>query len=41
MAAITDMVDLETRDGVAVVSVDNPPVNALSEGVRSAAAAQG
>jgi len=35
MTAITDMVDLETRDGVAVVSVDNPPVNALSEGVRT------
>jgi 3-hydroxyacyl-CoA dehydrogenase len=35
MTAITDMVDLETRDGVAVVSVDNPPVNALSAGVRT------
>jgi 3-hydroxyacyl-CoA dehydrogenase len=35
MTAITDMVDLETRDGVAMVSVDNPPVNALSEGVRT------
>jgi 3-hydroxyacyl-CoA dehydrogenase len=35
MTAITDMVDLETRDGVAVVWVDNPPVNALSEGVRT------
>ena len=35
MTAITDMVDLETRDGVAVVTVDNPPVNALSEGVRT------
>jgi 3-hydroxyacyl-CoA dehydrogenase len=29
------MVDLETRDGVAVVWVDNPPVNALSAGVRT------
>lgn len=35
MVAITDMVDMETRDGVAVVTVDNPPVNALSEGVRT------
>jgi len=35
MATITDMVDMETRDDVAVVSVDNPPVNALSEGVRT------
>jgi 3-hydroxyacyl-CoA dehydrogenase len=35
MTAITDMVDMQTRDGVAVVFVDNPPVNALSEGVRT------
>jgi len=35
MTTITDMVDLETQDGVAVVWVDNPPVNALSEGVRT------
>ena len=35
MTAITDMVDMETRDDVAVVFVDNPPVNALSEGVRT------
>jgi len=35
MTAITDMVDLEVVDGVAVVSVNNPPVNALSEGVRT------
>ncbi|MCZ6671956.1 MAG: 3-hydroxyacyl-CoA dehydrogenase NAD-binding domain-containing protein [Verrucomicrobia bacterium] len=35
MAAITDMVDLEIQDGVAVVRIDNPPVNALSEGVRN------
>jgi 3-hydroxyacyl-CoA dehydrogenase len=35
MTAITEMVDLETRDGVAVVTVDNPPVNALSAGVRT------
>jgi 3-hydroxyacyl-CoA dehydrogenase len=34
MAAITDMVNLEIQDGVAVVRIDNPPVNALSRGVR-------
>lgn len=34
MAEITEMVDLEIRDGVAVVRIDNPPVNALSRGVR-------
>ena len=34
MTAITDMVDLETRDGVAVLTINNPPVNALSHGVR-------
>ena len=35
MAAITEMVDLEIQDGVAVIRIDNPPVNALSEGVRN------
>ncbi|MBC9890124.1 MAG: 3-hydroxyacyl-CoA dehydrogenase [Opitutae bacterium] len=35
MAAITDMVDLDIQDGVAVIRIDNPPVNALSEGVRN------
>lgn len=35
MAKITDMVSMETKDGVAVVTVDNPPVNALSAGVRT------
>jgi 3-hydroxyacyl-CoA dehydrogenase len=35
MAQITDMVSMETEDGVAVVTIDNPPVNALSEGVRT------
>ena len=34
MAAVTDMVDLETRDEIAVLIVNNPPVNALSRGVR-------
>ncbi len=35
MAQITDMVSMETEDGIAVVTVDNPPVNALSAGVRT------
>jgi len=34
MTAITDMVDLENHGDVAVLLVDNPPVNALSRGVR-------
>src|SRR2546428_9023453 len=34
MAKITQSVDLETRGRVAVLTVDNPPVNALSEHVR-------
>ena len=34
MTAITDMVDLEKRGGVALLVIDNPPVNALSQGVR-------
>ena len=34
MTAITDMVDLEKRGNVALLVVDNPPVNALSQGVR-------
>ena len=35
MTAITDMVDYEVNDdGIAVLTVDNPPVNALSQGVR-------
>ena len=34
MAAKPDSVQLEVRDGVAVVTVDNPPVNALSRHVR-------
>jgi len=35
MAQITDMVSMETEDSIAVVTIDNPPVNALSEGVRT------
>jgi 3-hydroxyacyl-CoA dehydrogenase len=34
MAKITQSVDLETRGRVAVLTVDNPPVNALSQHVR-------
>ena len=34
MAAITDMVDYSLEQGVAVLTIDNPPVNALSQGVR-------
>jgi len=34
MTAITDVVDLEVRGRVALVTVDNPPVNALARGVR-------
>ena len=34
MTAITDMVDLEVQDGIAVIRINNPPVNALSRGVR-------
>ncbi|MCP5165699.1 MAG: hypothetical protein H6990_11660, partial [Pseudomonadales bacterium] len=31
---LTTMVSYENMQGVAVVTVDNPPVNALSQGVR-------
>ncbi len=31
---LTSMVDYEVEDGVAVLTLDNPPVNALSQGVR-------
>lgn len=34
MAALTEMVDYEVEDGVAVLTLNNPPVNALSHGVR-------
>ena len=34
MPAITDMVDFEKHDNIALLIVDNPPVNALSQGVR-------
>ena len=35
MAKITQSVDLQTRGRVAVPTVDNPPVNALSQHVRA------
>ncbi len=35
MAKLTDMVDMEIQGGVAVIAIDNPPVNALSAGVRT------
>jgi 3-hydroxyacyl-CoA dehydrogenase len=34
MTALTDMADLTIEDGIAVITIDNPPVNALSQGVR-------
>ena len=34
MVKISDTVELDVNDGVAVISIDNPPVNALSESVR-------
>ncbi|MGK0173511.1 MAG: 3-hydroxyacyl-CoA dehydrogenase, partial [Gammaproteobacteria bacterium] len=34
MVAISAMVSLDTQDDVAVITIDNPPVNALSHGVR-------
>ena len=33
----TDAAKLETLDGIAVVTLDNPPVNALSTAVRTGA----
>ena len=33
MAAITDVVDLEKQGEIAIVAIDNPPVNALSDSV--------
>ncbi len=34
MVALTEMVDYTVEDGVAVLTLNNPPVNALSHGVR-------
>ena len=35
MVALTDMTDFSIEDGIAVITIDNPPVNALSQGVRA------
>ena len=35
MAPVTESVSLDVRDGVAMLTVDNPPVNALSHHVRT------
>ncbi len=35
MVKVSDSVELEVTDGVAIISIDNPPVNALSECVRN------
>ena len=35
MVAITNMVSIENDGNVAVITLDNPPVNALSQGVRA------
>ena len=34
MTALTSMVDYNIDDGLAILTLDNPPVNALSQGVR-------
>ena len=34
MVALTNMTDYQVEEGVAVITIDNPPVNALSQGVR-------
>ena len=34
MVALTSMVDYNVEEGVAVLTLNNPPVNALSQGVR-------
>ena len=39
MAAVNQVVDLSVEDGVAVVSINSPPVNTLSLGVRDGLAA--
>ena len=35
MVALTDMTDYDVEDGIAVITINNPPVNALSQGVRA------
>ena len=34
MTALTDVVDYEVKDGIGVITINNPPVNALSHAVR-------
>ena len=34
MVALTEMVDYTVEQNVAVITINNPPVNALSHGVR-------
>ena len=34
MVALTEMADYAIEDGIAVITINNPPVNALSQGVR-------
>ena len=34
MVALTDMTDYAIEDSIAIITIDNPPVNALSQGVR-------
>jgi 3-hydroxyacyl-CoA dehydrogenase len=34
MVAMTDRVDFDIEEGIAVITVNNPPVNALSHAVR-------
>lgn len=35
MVAVSNMADLTVEDGIAVLTINNPPVNALSQGVRA------
>ena len=35
MVKISETVELDVKDGVAIISIDNPPVNALSKSVRN------
>ncbi len=34
MTRVNDVTDLTVEDGIAVITIDSPPVNALSAGVR-------
>ena len=35
MTQVNDVIDLTTQDGIAVLTVNSPPVNALSAAVRA------